>query len=320
VGTDLEYAATLLRQSGVVAFPTETVYGLGAHARDADAVARVFDVKGRPRFDPLIVHVATPEDVAQVAASFPEMARELARNFWPGPLTLILPKAPSIPDLVTAGMGTVGIRVPAHPMALELLKRAAVPVAAPSANRFGSISPTTAAHVLGPLGDQIDYLVDGGPCDVGIESTIVHLGTSPASVLRLGGVSLEDLEDVIGPVRHDVSRTADSAEPQLSPGRLERHYSPDTPLQIVATLPEPPVGGRVGLLTYQPVDDATGWAAVEVLSSSGCLREAAAHFYAALRRLDSLDLDRIVALRFPERSLGRALNDRLRRAAAPSDT
>jgi len=303
----------LLRAGGLVVFPTETVYGLGAAAFDAEAVARVFAVKARPSFDPLIVHVAETAELDRVADSADARARRLAERFWPGPLTLVLPRRSEVPDIVTAGLDTVAVRVPAHPAARALIRHAGVPVAAPSANPFGYVSPTTAAHVAELLGDAVDLVLDGGPCAVGVESTVLSL-VGPPAILRPGGVPREELEAVLGtaiPVAAAAGRPA-------SPGRLARHYATRTPLRI---LPGPapalsPGPGRVGLLARHEAPAGGGWAAVEVLSPDGREATAAASLFAALRRLDALSLDSIAAEPFPESGLGLAIMDRLRRCAA----
>lgn len=315
-------AADILRSGGLVAFPTETVYGLGANALDERAVARVFEVKERPRFDPLIVHVADTKGALELAAEFPPVAHKLAKAFWPGPLTLVLPKKPVVPDLVTAGCPTVAVRIPDHPLALELLRTVKLPIAAPSANPFGRISPTTAAHVREQLGEKIDLILDGGPCRVGIESTVLQLTADRPVLLRPGGTALEDLEALIGPIVVPApDRQLSPGEGLVSPGTLSQHYAPKTPLELVAyrALSEcssaPPPGTRTGLLAFRGNSAPATFAHVEVLSPAGNLREAAANFFAALRRLDVAGLDRIVAEMVPETGLGRALNDRLRRAA-----
>ncbi len=315
-------AAEILRAGGLVAFPTETVYGLGANALDERAVARVFEVKQRPRFDPLIVHIADVDRVERLAADFPPKARRLADRFWPGPLTLVLPKKPVVPDLVTAGCPTVALRIPDHPLALEFLRAADVPVAGPSANPFGRISPTTAEHVREQLGDQIDLILDGGPCRVGVESTVLSLTEDKPVLLRPGGTTLEEIEELIGKVTVSVDEHENSqAIGLLSPGTLRQHYAPRTPLVLrtrdTACAGEGVTakGARMGLLAFGSGGDATSFARVEMLSQEGNLREATANFFAALRRLDAAGLDLIVADLFPERGLGRALNDRLRRAA-----
>jgi len=314
MGTDVALASRMLRGGQLVAFGTETVYGLGANATDATAVAKVFAAKGRPSFDPLIVHVPSRDAVDDVVATFPPAAERLAEAFWPGPLTLVLPKQDTIPDLVTSGRSTVAVRIPAPEMTRQLLQEAGIPIAAPSANAFGRISPTTAQHVADQLGDSIDYILDCGPCGVGIESTVLDLSEEVPMLLRPGGTTLEELERVIG----RIALASKSEEgPQRAPGMLSRHYAPRTPLSIGAAPPE--ASGRLGLLSFRTPQDVAPFAAVEVLSPQGELVEAATNFFAALRRLDAAGLDRIVATPFPEQGLGRALNDRLRRAATSSE-
>ena len=317
-GTDPRAIATAvaaLRAGEVVAFPTETVYGLGADALNERAVAQVFAIKGRPRFDPLIVHLADKEAVSYYAAVIDHRAAALMERFWPGPLTLVLRKRPVIPDLVTAGLDSVSLRVPAHPVALALLQAVGTPIAAPSANPFGYVSPTTAMHVQDMLGDSIGLILDGGPCTVGVESTVCALTEEAAVVLRTGGVTVEEIETVIGPVALASSSRSDAR----SPGTLPRHYSPHVPLRLLAPgedIPHPGQGERVGLLIVAPRPDATGYVVVEALSQDGNLVEAAANLFATLRRLDHLGLDGVVVGPVPESGIGRAIMDRLRRAAA----
>lgn len=318
-GTDVEHAARLLAGGGLVAFATETVYGLGANALDRRAVARTFEVKGRPRFDPLIVHVADPGWLDRLVTALPDFATALIERFWPGPLTLVLPKTDLVPDLVTAGLPNVAVRMPAHPMALKLLERAEAPVAAPSANLFGQVSPTTAQHVADQLGSQIDYILDGGPCSVGLESTVLNLSGSIPTLLRPGGISREQIEDVVGAVE-SIGLASDEAKPQLAPGLLTTHYATRTPLILAEPEGRLPGAPRVGLLAFEPESTLQHFAAVEILSPRGDLAEAAANLFAAMRRLDALGLDVIVARPVPEVGLGRAINDRLRRAASRSDT
>jgi L-threonylcarbamoyladenylate synthase len=309
-------AAEAIRHGGLVAFPTETVYGLGANALDARAVARIFEAKARPSFDPLIVHVASLAGLPRVAEAGDPRVAALAARFWPGPLTLVLPRRPAVPEIVTSGLATVGVRVPAHPAARALLVAAGTPIAAPSANPFGYVSPTTAAHVAERLGDAVDLILDGGPCHVGVESTILSLASEPPLVLRPGGVSLEELEHALGrPLE-----IASSAERPLAPGQLLQHYATTTPLRVVDGPPAAGLGTglRVGLVAFAPPRAASvaGFAAVEVLAPDGSLATAATNLFAALRRLDALGLDLILAERCPEHGLGRAIMDRLRRAAA----
>jgi L-threonylcarbamoyladenylate synthase len=307
---EIQKAAELLRNGGVVAFPTETVYGLGASALDPVAVAKVFEIKARPNFDPLIVHAASAALAFTLAAEVPPMARRLAEKFWPGPLTMVLPRKPIIPDIVTSGLPTVGLRVPSHPMALELIKQAGVPVAAPSANKFGRISPTTAAHVREELGDAPDMILDGGPCNTGVESTVISIDReNRVTLLRPGGVPPEALEQIAGPI----ARATDDEIHPASPGQLPQHYAPRTPLAI-AGFPVFDTRKRIGYLAFSKKPTTGNYTAVEVLSPTADLREAAANLFACLRKLDAKKLDQIVVEPAPNEGLGVAINDRLRRA------
>ena len=312
---DIDAAADTIRQGGLVAFPTETVYGLGANALDADAVAGIFELKGRPRFDPLIVHIADAVQLTDLVRSVPALAKELIERFWPGPLSLVLEKQPCVPDIVTAGLTSVAIRCPAHDVARTLIRTAGVPVAAPSANRFGMVSPTTAAHVHEQFGDRSPIVLDDGPCRIGVESTVISFvenRDSRSHTAAPGGVTLEEIEEVIGPI--EVHENQPSRP--TSPGQLSSHYAPATPLVLSADrLPEDDKM-QVGLLTLQASESSDGFAAIEVLSEQGCLRQAAVNLFAAMRRLDTLGLDCIVARPVPDVGLGRAIMDRLRRAAA----
>lgn len=319
ISTDVTRAAELLRHGRLVAFATETVYGLGANALDERAVARVFEVKNRPHFDPLIVHIADRKWLERLVTRVPDPARQLADAFWPGPLTLVLPKSDVVPDLVTAGLPSVAIRMPSHPLALELLRTADLPIAAPSANPFGQLSPTTAEHVAATLGDGVDLILDGGPCSIGVESTVVGFDDGVPCVLRHGGLTQEEIERVVGPIE---SRQNPASGPAESPGMLPQHYAPRTPLAVIdraaltsdSELAQSPTGKRIGLLLLTPDAVSSRFDATEVLTVDGNLRDAAAGFFAALRRLDAAGLDQILALPFPDEGLGRALNDRLRRA------
>ncbi len=306
-------AAEAIRRKGTVAFPTETVYGLGADALSARAVARVFAAKERPRFDPVIVHVAEPSAVELLWTEVPPLAQELIDRFWPGPLTLVLPRRRRVPPIVTAGLPTVGVRMPAHPVALELIREAGRPIAAPSANRFGRLSPTHHEDVLDQLNGRVDVVIAGGPTPVGIESTVVSLVEDVPVVLRPGGTPLEALRECVPNLR-----MAPPSGPSASPGTLARHYVPATPLLLLERGPAPAGGEPVerracGFLAYQ--EGWTGFGRVEVLSPSGDLVEAGARFFAALHRLDRAGLSAIVAEPLPEEGLGVAMMDRLRRAA-----
>ncbi len=302
-------AAQLLREGGIVAFPTETVYGLGALAFDAVAIARIFEIKARPAFDPLIVHIADRVMLDEVAAAVPVAAARLIERFWPGPLTLVLAKRKGVPELVTAGLPTVAVRMPAHPVARALIEAVQAPLAAPSANPFGRVSPTRAQRVERMLGDTVDLILDGGAATFGLESTIVALEPRPV-LLRPGAVSVEEIEAVIGPLE----RVAASAAVR-APGQLPRHYAPATPLRVIDPRKVPrcerPRAGA--LMLKEPLE---GYAAVRLLSPRGDLREAAANLFETLHELDALGLERIDAAPVPEHGLGLAIMDRLTRAAA----
>jgi L-threonylcarbamoyladenylate synthase len=307
----LERAAALIRGGAVVAFPTETVYGLGANALDARAIARIFEIKKRPSFDPLIVHVYDESMLKLVAASVPAAAKSLMQNFWPGPLTIVFRKTERVPELVTSGLPTVAVRMPAHPVARALLQRANVPLAAPSANRFGSLSPTRAEHVARSLGDLPDLIVDGGPAEHGVESTIVLLEPVP-TLLRPGAIALEAIEAVIGPVAREL---AEETQP-LAPGRLPQHYAPSTPIRIVADASATAQNERANAALLAFRRDPGGYSAARVLSAREDLREAASRLFESLHELDALALARIDVEAVPETGIGVAIMDRLRRAAA----
>jgi L-threonylcarbamoyladenylate synthase len=308
-GQQIREAAQLLRDGGLVAFPTETVYGLGANALDFLAVSRIFKAKGRPQTSPLIVHVASIEMAHDLAAEWPDPAQKLAQRFWPGPLTLVVRKKPIIPDIVTAGLPTVGLRMPAHPVALALLREAGIPVAAPSANRFTQLSPTTAEHVRRGLGRSVGYILDGGSCSVGIESTVVSLVGEVPAILRPGGVPRSEIEDVIGPVATGV-RPDEGAH--SSPGMHPQHYSPKTPLRLV-TAGEVPAQGKGAYLQLHsaPVHPA------RVVTMPYDPREYAARLYATLHDLDDRGYDWIAVESPEETAEWEGVLDRLRRASAP---
>ncbi len=295
----IAHAARILRGGGLVAFPTETVYGLGADATDGNAVAAIFAAKGRPRFNPLIVHVRDPAE-AENHAVFSDKARLLAQHFWPGALTLVLPRRPDSPlsELVSAGLSTVALRVPAHPAAAKLIREAGIPVAAPSANLSGSVSATTAQHVMEGLNEKVDVIVDGGPTPLGLESTVIGFDGDAPVLLRPGAIACAEIERIAGTLRQ--------AGPDIqSPGQLESHYAPSAALRLNASKPE---RGEV-LLGFGPSDEAT-----LNLSPSGDLKEAAANLFAMLRALDKR-AKRIAVMPIPATGLGEAINDRLNRAA-----
>lgn len=327
----IEQAALLLRGGGLVAFPTETVYGLGAVATNADAVEGIFVAKQRPHSDPLIVHIADESWLPMVTDSLTPLARRLAERFWPGPLTLITRRSSAIPALVAAGGDTVGVRVPAHEVAIELLRAVGVPLAAPSANRFMHTSPTTAQHVLADLDGRIDAVLDGGPCVVGVESTVLDVMRDPPRVLRPGGVTLEDLRAIEPRIEGPRERPdAPVGRPAVAPGQMERHYAPSTPLLVfdmqgadaVASVAHCAAdqmarGLRVGAIA--PDDEADSLAQlgvfVERLGPLEDLPSISRNLYAALRRLDTAGVDIILAHTFGTAGLALTLRDRLRRAA-----
>jgi len=308
----LEKAAQKLRSGGVVAFPTETVYGLGADAFNALAVAQIFEIKNRPHFDPLIVHIADTADVERLA--FPsKTAWKLIEKFWPGPLTLVLKKKPGIPDLVVSGLETIAIRMPAHPAALDLIRAAKTPLAAPSANPFGYLSPTTAQHVEEQLGERVEMILDGGPCTTGVESTIVDLSGDKPKLLRPGGIPLEEIEKIVGLVdqQHPTSKPN-------APGQLPQHYAPHKPLQIlsVEAMRQHSLLAQSGILFFKKNKNHLKAKKNIVLSETGDLKEAATQLFAALHHLDQSDVKIIFAEPVPEIGLGLAIMDRLRRASA----
>lgn len=313
-GKNLELAIELLKKDELVAIPTETVYGLAGNAYSDIAVAKIFAAKNRPSFDPLIVHASHYHRIKELVIQIPEEAEVLAETFMPGPLTLLLPKQDNIPDLVTAGSPLVAVRIPNHPLTLDLLAALDFPLAAPSANPFGYISPTRAEHVEQQLGDRIAYILDGGSCRVGLESTIVGFPEGRATIFRKGGVPVEDIEKKIGPVE---VKEHSSSNPQ-SPGMLKSHYAPGVPVILgdIAELLEKHSRKRIGILSFQRTYEGVPEAQQVILSERGDLTEAARHLFSGLRFLDSLPLDLILAEPVPERGLGRAINDRLRRAAA----
>lgn len=325
-GTDLILAKKLLTEGKLVAIPTETVYGLAANGLDETAVAGIFSAKNRPTFDPLILHVASIEQAQSLCTDWPEMADKLARAFWPGPLTLILPKADHVPDLTTSGQPTVGIRMPNNRLTLELLRTLPFPLAAPSANPFGYVSPTNAQHVADQLGDRIDYILDDGECSVGIESTIIAIDNGAPKVLRLGGLSLERIAEILGvPVLEHLNQ---NSNPQ-APGQLDQHYSPRCKLIALNTMPAADIDPSVSIIYFSKdkaqrgSDNISSYGSVNIssygshyyLSDSGDTNQAASNLFSTLRRLDQ-DNQKIAYFEWaPNEGLGRAINDRLQRAA-----
>lgn len=315
VGTDVRHAAAILARGGLVAIPTETVYGLAADALNHAAVLRIFEAKQRPHFDPLIVHVPDLEAARRLSSGMDPLAIRLAEAFWPGPLTLVVPKAAHVPDMVTSGLDTVGLRVPSHPLTLGLLRLCDLPLAAPSANPFGYVSPTTAAHVNAQLSDRVDYILDGGPTEVGIESTIVGFEADGPVIYRLGGLEVGAIESVIGAVRSAINNSSDPK----APGQLLSHYAPRIPVHIFnGEIPDGWAQKGFGLIALNAIPNGLYPKETRFLSLDGDMNEAARNLFAALRELGDMPLAGIVAVPLPEVGLGPAMNDRLKRAAGKS--
>ncbi len=312
-GTDIALAKQFLAAGELVAIPTETVYGLAANGFNTDAVLKIYKAKNRPAFNPLILHVADVEAAAPLTKIFSEKAKILAQKFWPGPLTLVLPKSDLVPDIVTAGNDTVAIRVPNHDLTLELLKTLHFPLAAPSANPSGYISPTEADHVLQQLGEEVQYVLDGGKCSVGIESTIVKVADDKVFILRLGGLSLEKIEAVVGK-----TETIINTEITEAPGMLVSHYAPKAKVIIgnIASNIAKYRGNKIGVLSFAKGILSDDIVCTIDLSPKGDTDEAARNIFAYLRKLDERHLDIILTEFIPNEGLGRAVNDRLQRAAA----
>ncbi len=315
-GTDIRKARLLLEEEELVAIPTETVYGLAANALQPMAVAKIFEAKQRPHFDPLIIHTNSLEKVYHYVTEIPPALLSLAKAFWPGPLTLLLPRKPVIPDLVTAGLDTVAVRIPRHELTLALLSELDFPLAAPSANPFGYISPTTAGHVHAQLGEKVDYILDGGPCEVGLESTIVGIENDEVCIYRLGGLSVPDIEAVAGPAILKISL---SSNPK-APGQLKSHYAPRKPLLLgnLQELDRQHADSKTGVICFGEFRSLNPQAIIKNLSVTRNYKEAAAHLFAMLRELDESDCELIIAALLPGEYLGLAINDRLSRAAAGS--
>lgn len=316
IGTDILKAVDHLKRGELVAMPTETVYGLAGNALDEDAVLRIFEAKQRPSFDPLIVHCADFNRASAYVDRVPRAALELAKVFTPGPLTMILPKRSNVPDLVTSGHRTVGIRIPRHPMAQDLLQALDFPLAAPSANPFGYVSPTTAEHVENQLGEHIPYILDGGPCAIGLESTIVSFEGDQPVVLRLGGLALEELEEALG---EKVKAVRTSSSRPEAPGMLSAHYAPGMPVHLMPWSEGQELALKAksaGLICLQRPSGTPDHIHVVELAPDGNLNKAAQGLFAALRAMDEAGVELIIAEPMPDSWLGRAMNDRLKRAAA----
>lgn len=313
ISKDITRAAEILTRNELVAIPTETVYGLAGNIYSDTAIKKIFALKKRPFFNPLIVHIHSADQVMELASVFPVKAQLLAKAFWPGSLTLILPKKNHIPALITAGNDTVGIRVPEHELTLELLKKLDFPVAAPSANPFTHISPTTAQHVKNYFDGNLEMVLDGGDCKNGIESTIVGFENDEPVVYRLGAIALEDITAVIG----EISLKNNKEQAPNAPGMLEKHYAPRTTTYLVddiATFIKEHPSKKIGLLLHTAAHEAYEVSKIIYLSKEGDLKEAASNLYGAMHEMDTYNIDMIVAQRFPNHDLGKSINDRLQRA------
>lgn len=314
ISKDIKKAVALLNQNELVAIPTETVYGLAGNIYSEQAVKNIFATKKRPFFNPLIVHIPNAEALEDIASYVPEKAKQLAQHFWPGSLTLVLPKQEGIPDIITAGKDTVAVRVPNHPTTLALLKELEFPLAAPSANPFNSISPTKAEHVAKYFKDQLKMVLDGGPCQNGIESTIIGFDGEEPVVYRLGAISVEEIEAVVGKV-HLQNKKEENPE---APGMLKKHYAPKTKLILcsdVANEIHKHADKKLGVLSFSTSFKTSGITHEIILSKKGSLHEAAQRLYNALHELDLHNLDLIIAEKMPEKGLGISINDRLERAS-----
>jgi L-threonylcarbamoyladenylate synthase len=311
IGSDINYAAELLKTDQIVAIPTETVYGLAANGTNEEAIQKIFEAKGRPKSNPLILHFPDIAAILPYVKEFPEELRNLAEKFWPGPLTVLLKKSILVPDLITAGHGRVAVRVPAHKLTLELLNKLSFPLAAPSANLYGKISPTRSKHVLNQLKGMIPYILEGGACQKGLESTIVGIENEQLIIYRLGSISIEAIEQVLGykPLVH-----LSQEEAPLTSGMVKHHYAPSTPIYFIDSMIEIDKSETSGYIFFQ--NDFIGVSNKTILSEKGKLDEAAQKLYEALYLMDSKGLKKIYIERFPETELGRTINDRLKRATA----
>jgi L-threonylcarbamoyladenylate synthase len=322
VGSDLRRAAALLEAGELVAIPTETVYGLAANALDAAAVVKIFEVKNRPQFNPLIVHLANLNRLTALDLHFPDQAMALAEKFSPGPITFLIPTSSKIPPIVTSGTAAVAVRIPGHPMTLELLNSLPFPLAAPSANLSGRVSATRPEHVKSQLGNKISYILDGGAAAVGIESTIISFTEKKPRILRFGGISKESIEAVIGEVAESVGGFADNP---IAPGMLAKHYATRHPLiigdisELISTAHQLQNIPRIAIIALQKTFEAIPAAYQFQLSASGSLTEAASRLFAAMQLTDDMDIDLVISEKFPDHGLGKAINDRLLRASSTSN-
>lgn len=320
IGKDLKKAADLLKRDELVAIPTETVYGLAGNGLSEAAILKIYQVKNRPQFNPLILHFANYHQIKQAGLELPPKAQELAAKFSPGPLTYVIPTSTQIPSLITAGTPAVAIRFPNHPLTLELLQTLDFPLAAPSANPSGYVSPTNADHVAAQLGNKVSYILDGGDCQVGLESTIISFLEEKPRLLRYGGIALESIEAIIGPVSLPQEGYVDNP---VAPGMLARHYSTRHPLQLgnlnelVPNALKEFAPGKIATISFMDFFAGVPSTHQFVLSPEGSLPEAASRLFGALRLADEMNIELILAEKFPEEGLGRAINDRLKRASTP---
>jgi L-threonylcarbamoyladenylate synthase len=315
ISNDIEEAIKELRSNNIIGLPTETVYGLAGNAYSEVAIEKIFALKQRPLYNPLIVHIKSAEYLPAVAVDIPQKAQLLADTFWPGPMTLVLRKKSRIPNIVTAGKDTVAVRVPSHKIALDLLRQIDFPLAAPSANPFGSISPTSALHVFNYFEDRLKVILDGGECQRGIESTIIGFDNDEPVIYRLGSLSLDLIENLLGPIKIKMHSVENVPE---APGMLSRHYAPSTETYLsdnIDELIEQHSNKRIGLLLFKNYKDGIVREQQQILSHRGDTQEAAKNLYAAMHHLDSLNLDVIIAERLPDIGFGRTLNDKLKRAS-----
>lgn len=314
IGKNIDFAADLLLKGKLVAIPTETVYGLAANALNEKAVLSIFEAKQRPFFDPLIIHLADIDSVCEYAELNDERLQKLSKTFWPGPLTLLLPKKEIVPNIVTSGLEMVAVRIPNHPTTLELLKKINIPLAAPSANPFGYVSPTEPTHVNDQLGDKIDYILDGGVCNIGLESTIVGVEDGKVCVFRLGGLAIEDIESIIGKVELRINSSSDPK----APGQLKSHYAPNKPLFIgdINDLILRHSTKKIAVICFGEENFSNEGLIVFNLSRKKNLAEAAINLFKFLREADECLAEVVLCHQLPDIGLGRAINDRLKRAAA----
>ncbi len=307
---NIDKAGKIIWSGGLVMFPTETVYGIGTNALNPEAVVGLFEAKQRPKFDPIIVHIADTNSLKDLCKNVNKTAKKLIKHFWPGPLTIIFEKRNVVPDIVTSGLDTVGIRMPSHPVALELIRKARCPIAAPSANKFGYITPTSAKNISKELINKVGIIIDGGETPIGVESTVISVIDKPI-ILRSGGVTREEIEKVIGKVE-----SGKFTSKVISPGQMETHYAPVTKMEFITGKTKLPRNKRIGLIAFkEPVKNKDKFHVIKVLSPEGDLHEAAHNLFAMLYTLDKMNLDKIYAEKVPEKGIGIAIMERLRKAA-----